>query len=328
MNDLISVVIPAYNASSRIKATLESVIAQDYPNIEIIVVNDSSTDNTGELASSVLESSGRKFKLINHTTNKGECASRNTGIENATGEYISFIDADDLIEPSFISSLYAAILKDDCEISYCGLVDRFTNGRPDDLKNHSDELRVKPPITGETVILDDAMPAVVCCLYSTNFIGKYNLKFYEGCTTGGDINFVMKAMCQAKKVTFIEQCLYIYIHHSEMGSVRDNNTPNKKFLRYEHNTQAQLDTAEYILQHASSKALKKYAENILKPQSIIRKFKLYAMKNDKAGYDLLLRKNDISNAFSFYTLSHKPEIFLKALAIKIIPWLYFRLRRR
>ncbi len=331
MNDLISVIIPAYNASTRIKTTLESIIAQDYPEIEIILVNDKSTDNTEEIAQETLKISKRSFKLIAHGDNKGVSASRNTGIENATGKYISFVDADDLLKENFLSELYVAVTKENCDIAYCGLVDRFLDGKSDVEKNHSDDLHIKPPITGENVILAHAMPSVCCCLYEADFIKKYNLRFFEGCVAGEDVEFTMKAMCRAKKVTFIKQCLYIYVHHSEMGSVRDNNTTDKKLLRYEHNTQAQSRTAEYISRYASSHELKKFADKILVPQSVIRLLTLHAKRKDKTSYTLLLHDkttiDKLYEALTFYTFKTKPELFFKALAIKLVSGLYFRMRR-
>ena len=122
------------------------------------------------------------------------------------------------------------------------------------------------------------------------------------------------------------------MHHSEMGTVRDNNTPAKKLLRYEHNTQAHVRTAEYISRYATSDALKKFADHVLTPESIIRTFTVYAMNNDKAGYDSLRNNetaiNKLGQAITFYTCKVNIEVFLKALIIKLLPRIYFVLRRR
>ncbi len=78
---LVSAVVPAFNNGTHIAATLKSIIAQDYENLEIICVNDASTDETLKNAEEVLKNSGRKFKIINHEKNSGVSASRNTGIK-------------------------------------------------------------------------------------------------------------------------------------------------------------------------------------------------------------------------------------------------------
>ena len=85
---LISVVVPAYNTESRIAYSLESIIAQDYPNLEIIVVNDASTDDTESAARKILESCGRPFSVITHKENRGVSAARNTGIDAMKGGFL------------------------------------------------------------------------------------------------------------------------------------------------------------------------------------------------------------------------------------------------
>ena len=330
MNDLVSVIIPAYNAATRIKLTLESIIAQDYPDIEIIIVDDVSTDGTGDIAREVLKVSGRDFMIISHEHNGGECASRNTGLKHANGKYICFVDADDMIRENFVSSLHAAITRDKCEISFCGFVNRYTDGRKD---NNFHAVRSKPATSsGEKFIVNNSVPSVWCCMYEHDFLKKYSLSFSEGCTAGGDIEFITKALCRAEKVTSIKEYLYIYVHHAEMGSVRDNDTGQKKLLRYEHNTGAQFRTAEYIMKHAGSERLKIFAEKVLLPQSVIRTFGIYAAKNDiehyhDAQHDERTR-SVLHRALSFYTFTRKTEIFMKALMILHFPKIYYGMRAK
>ncbi|MFN3692324.1 MAG: glycosyltransferase family 2 protein, partial [Fervidobacterium sp.] len=91
---LVSVIIPAYNVEGYIEKTIESVLNQTYRNLEIIVVNDGSTDKTREIAYNILKNSGVNFKIIDQT-NQGVSVARNVGIENASGDYIKFLDGDD-----------------------------------------------------------------------------------------------------------------------------------------------------------------------------------------------------------------------------------------
>ena len=88
---LVSAVMPAYNAETTIASSLESLIAQDYPNLEIIVVNDASTDDTENTARRVLEGCGRPFSIITHTKNRGVAAARNTGMDAMKGEFIWYL---------------------------------------------------------------------------------------------------------------------------------------------------------------------------------------------------------------------------------------------
>ena len=329
MPSLVSVIVPAYNTASRIRYSIESIIAQDYSDIEIIVVDDASQDNTGDIAREVLSSSSRPHKLITHPQNMGECASRNTGIENAEGKYICFIDADDVIHENFVKRLYSAISQGKFDIAFCGFEDKFEDGTRGEryfprMKSCND--------SGENFILGNSVPPVWCCMYGHNFLMSFNLRFHEGCIAGGDVEFITKALCRAEKVISINECLYMYVHHEGMGSIRDNNTLGKKIMRYTSNSGAIERTAQYLQEHAHSERLIKLSENVLLPQSIIRKFTIFAMTKDIAGYNSL-RKDEkamkiLRQALSLFTLRRKTEVFVKASMILTVPRMYYRMRAK
>ena len=100
MRDLVSVIIPTYNASGFILETIHSVLNQSYSNIEVVVINDGSTDDTVAL----LESVNDNRLMIFNRTNHGVSASRNFGLENSNGNYVVFFDSDDLMPVDFIKS--------------------------------------------------------------------------------------------------------------------------------------------------------------------------------------------------------------------------------
>lgn len=95
MNPTVSVIIPTYNRAQLIAMAIDSVLAQTYKDLEIIVVDDSSTDNTEELVKGFIKRDNR-IKYIKHDINKGGAEARNTGIKNARGDYVAFLDSDDM----------------------------------------------------------------------------------------------------------------------------------------------------------------------------------------------------------------------------------------
>ncbi len=97
-----SVIIPLYNKENYVKATVESVLAQDYTDFELLVVNDCSTDNSAKILE---QFDDNRIKLLHHQKNQGLSASRNTGIKQAVGEIITFLDADDLWKTNFLSAI-------------------------------------------------------------------------------------------------------------------------------------------------------------------------------------------------------------------------------
>ena len=100
---LVSFIIPTYNTEKYIKATVYSILNQSYEDIEIIAVNDGSTDKSLEILNDI-ENNDNRLKIIN-TKNQGVSSARNTGIDNANGEWVYFIDSDDLLLPDALSVL-------------------------------------------------------------------------------------------------------------------------------------------------------------------------------------------------------------------------------
>jgi glycosyltransferase involved in cell wall biosynthesis len=101
---LVSVIIPTFNSGKYIHHAIESVVGQTYDNIEIVVVDDGSTDNTVELVQRSLEQSKQKWQLLRLGTNKGPSAARNAGYQAASGSWIQFLDSDDLLMPRKIET--------------------------------------------------------------------------------------------------------------------------------------------------------------------------------------------------------------------------------
>ena len=116
MEKLVSVIIPAYNAEKYIRSCVESVINQDYKNMEIIVVNDGSIDKTEAIVKSMAEDDSRVV-LINQQ-NKGPSAARNNGLQSCKGEYVFFLDSDDWIEEECIGTLLNIAIQKDVEIVF------------------------------------------------------------------------------------------------------------------------------------------------------------------------------------------------------------------
>lgn len=115
---LITVVIPAYNVEKYIDRCLDSFVRQSYKNLEIIVINDGSTDRTEESIQSFVERDSRVFKISQK--NQGLSAARNAGIEAAKGQYITFVDSDDFVSENYIEHLFEIMIKEQAEVSVCG----------------------------------------------------------------------------------------------------------------------------------------------------------------------------------------------------------------
>ncbi|PLA04821.1 hypothetical protein CYK16_01210 [Streptococcus oralis subsp. dentisani] len=112
--DLISIIVPIYNVSPYLQLCLESIEKQTYPHFEVLLINDGSRDNSKDICLEYAERDNR-FKYIEQQ-NSGLSAARNTGILNSNGEFMTFIEGDDFVDPNYLEELYHAALKNDSEI--------------------------------------------------------------------------------------------------------------------------------------------------------------------------------------------------------------------
>lgn len=116
--DLVSVIIPVYNVENYLDRCLESVINQDYTNIELILVDDGSTDNSGLICDKWAEKYSGIIRVV-HQANQGASIARKTAIHEARGEFLTFVDSDDYVLPQYISALYQAATDNHAKVAVC-----------------------------------------------------------------------------------------------------------------------------------------------------------------------------------------------------------------
>ena len=121
MNDLISIIIPVFNVEEYLLECVNSVIAQTHKNLEILLIDDGSTDNSGRICDEIAVIDSRV--KVTHKQNEGVSESRNTGIRMCKGDYIGFVDADDWIEPEMYQQLMDSMIENNADISTCGYID-------------------------------------------------------------------------------------------------------------------------------------------------------------------------------------------------------------
>ena len=165
-------------------------------------------------------------------------------------------------------------------------------------------------------------------MFRTQFLRENGLRFHEGCTAGGDVEFQMKVFCRVRQAAFVPDCLHIYVHHAGMGSIHENTNKEKRIRRYRDHTGAEIRIAQYLGEHAPSARIKELAENFLMPQALIRRFTLCAKTKDRAEFDALLSDSATRKALSASKtfFFQKPEVYLKALALLCFPGLYYQMR--
>lgn len=170
MNDLISVIVPVYNVEKYLDECVQSLVNQTYKNLEIILVDDGSLDTSPKLCDDWAEKDNR-IKVI-HKNNSGVCDSRNAALDVVNGQYVSFVDSDDVALPNYIEELYSSLqLNTDCGIAGCCAVQYDgTTTKPIFNKNWEfDSVRfVEPEEFADRMLTMKSQHTVWCKLYKRN----------------------------------------------------------------------------------------------------------------------------------------------------------------
>lgn len=217
MNKKISVIVAVYNTEKYVERCLNSLLNQTYQNLEIIVVEDGSTDNSKEVLKKY--SHNDKVKLIYNKKNSGLSYSRNIGLENATGSYIGYIDSDDYVDLDYYEKLMQSIIDTKAEIAICDIkvVDEDTNTEVISRCCNNDEFSVYN-------VVNNGLAASACNkLFKKELISKY--KFAEG-KVNEDIAVVIPTLVNAKKITYANT-YYYYVQRG--GSIQNSGFSDKRF---------------------------------------------------------------------------------------------------
>lgn len=324
----VSVIVPVYNLENRIADTLNSLCAQSFRDLEIIVVDDCSCDQSIACAETVLKSSCVHYRVLHHNKNKGVSAARNTGLASAKGKYVIFFDGDDLAEPDFVARLYESIIKNDGDAAFCGYKTReASNGK----EKMYPSLDLGAHLTQDELLhmrLLNKITALLCsAIYNREFLLSKGISLTEGRIAGEDVEFVTKVIAAGAKTSFVKDCLYIYLQHAEMGTRKSEASREKSIVRYLHHTEAHFDEAAFIQTHMSSAVSRHLVESYILPIAYQRMLAVCAARGSKEDFkrtlnDPRVRKILLQGVRSFF---EKPGILAKSLWILFLPRLYYKI---
>ena len=134
MSPLVSIVVPVYNVEEYVEECLDSIDAQTYDNVEIVIVDDGSTDGSRDVCERFAAKTKRAVKILSQD-NAGLSAARNTGIDSCAGNYVVFVDSDDVLSPLYVEALVSAVIESGCAMATIRRVDGFLDGHRPVLEN-------------------------------------------------------------------------------------------------------------------------------------------------------------------------------------------------
>lgn len=220
----VSVIMPMYNVAGVMSRAIQSLFAQTLTDFEVIFVDDCSSDDTNAELQGLLQKIGRDdvdVKIVRHEPNKGVAAARNTGLDNATGEYVYYLDSDDYCEPDTLAAMYAEAKKKDCDVVGCEWLLSFENNA-----RHM----AQPDVSTGKEAFEKMCHGVMRwnlwlwmvrrSIYETN-----RFRFIPGANMGEDMMVMMKILQNSERVSVIHRPLYHYIQ-------TNSNAMTKNFAAY------------------------------------------------------------------------------------------------
>lgn len=229
ITDLVSIIIPIYNAEPYLSKCLDSVLSQTYKNLEILLVNDGSTDASVRICEKYA-AKDKRIKLI-HQKNKGPSVARNNGIKNSIGKYLQFIDADDKVSPMMVYKLVNALKYDDVDLALCG-------NKHLTIREGQTQKKVNLPKAHKSLSIDDFLKKFPKLfkrnlinspcnkLYCGKIIRNNKIIFPVGMNNGEDLLFNIQYLNYCRKISLVNEPLYIYNRVNNPTSLTKKYQPN------------------------------------------------------------------------------------------------------
>ena len=216
-NELISIIVPVYNVEQYLKRCIDSIINQTYRNLEIILVDDGATDNSGKLCDELAKLDNR-IKVY-HKKNGGLSDARNYGVERAIGDYIGFVDSDDYIDAEMYEKLYEAIKKEDVDVAECNFRFIYSNRIANYTEDNYYLILNRDEYTKEYVNMNRVFGAAWTKLIRSSLAKE--IKFPKG-KLFEDGFYSLELMKKARSFVIFDSPYYNYV-------MRENSITNSKF---------------------------------------------------------------------------------------------------
>lgn len=315
--------MPIFNSDKYLKRAIDSVLEQSYNNIELLLIDDGSTDFSGIICDKYVCEDSR-VRVI-HKKNGGVSTARNVGIECMGGYYCQFMDSDDYIPKNYIECLVNKMEEDLCDVVFCGVA-RVKDGQRREFFLNDDVLSVEQYIY-ELYLAKKFVTKSSCIgLYKTEIIKEYKLNFSEEIICGEDSLFVLQYISHVKRVGTINDVLYDYMY--------DNVHSATTAIYYDHFLveQQRYDIANRLITNVEIKenVAQFYMDNEIR--EIVQYIKY---SQDKIPFQLSRLKDFVNNANNQYAINYyKRDSKKKSLWIPItirekrVLGLFLLLRRR
>lgn len=319
MNALVSVIVPIYNSGKFLRKCIDSLLIQSYQFLEIILIDDGSTDNSGDICKEYLKKD-KRIKYF-YKNNRGVSSARNMGLDVMTGEYVTFVDSDDYLEKNHIEDLLKDLLHEKADISICGYIREKEDGTIFDYTKG--KKRVLHPKEAVNLLfkIKGFQGFSWNKLFKSKIINENKIKFNPEITIWEDMLFVLQYMLCSKVIVYSPRPTYHYIVNPK--SVLGN---RMKVFNYKNLTE--LKAAKIMLECLPEDYYK--ARKTLKKRFVQSNVGIFIQNivtgNNDTSLETQLKKNIRKDLFLYLKSSNsiigKQRYKIYAILISIHPGLF------
>ncbi len=319
----VSIITPVYNVEECIERSIKSVINQTNKDFELLLIDDGSKDSSIEIARSLLENSDINYKIITQQ-NSGVSAARNRGIQEASGEYITFLDSDDYIDSRFIVFMYEKATMFKYDLVFC---DYAQVDSKDNVVVQSTTRFLEQDIDGREGALKqlncDITIGMGSALYKTSIIKENNL-FFDGNRKYAEDNvFTIKALLKMKKIVSVNKVLMYYVRW-------DSSVTNSVSLRHLDCYYSYVDLLEYLDSEDDLNSIKKFLREYKIPYAIAHIFSVFS--KDRNFHEELfnfLSRDDVRKYLTTYKIQkidkNNIRYFIQCKGMRYCPKILIRI---
>ena len=201
---MITIIVPVYNTALFLDKCIKSVLSQSFKDFELFLINDGSTDNSGEICDHYAQKDLR-VKVI-HKDNEGVSSARNIGLDQAKGEWITFVDSDDWVHEDFLKKRYELAVAEDADVAYCDVELVYSNHN-EYCRTAEIDPKEKTQVNSWIRSKSNYSPIL---LIKKELLDYHNLRFMPEVRLCEDLNLILKVILYAKKTVHVKEALYFY----------------------------------------------------------------------------------------------------------------------
>ena len=321
----VSIVIPLYNKEKYIAQTLRDILAQTFNELEIIVVDDHSTDKSVSVVENILRCHSYPYQIICSDVNLGVSGARNLGISRCRGDFVHFFDADDHMDKNFMAFMYDEIVNSGADLVFSGF---GVGGKGSEkIRTYLPGKRIANQEDTRKIVLLNYLKGkrwlnASNVLYRKDLLERYKISFPLGCKFAEDREFILKALFHSGRVSFVDRVLCYYFQHSDQSTKKLSSDLSK----YAYAVAVYRRLLHYFEEKGAEPFINTLIREFELPNSLIKMACSFAENQKRQLFEKLVNLPNFREELypCWHAVFYKPEVAFKAFLALYRPYSLYR----